>query len=87
MTIEQLQRIATLAGAVAIEAPWTRNKYAVEARVPWELIVKLRAELTLAGVDWQTYKIKSDKDLEARRETLSKERYKLKRAIGKRGVA
>jgi hypothetical protein len=46
-------RILGLAVQIAAYAPARRNKYAYEARVPWRLIIELRAALGDAGIDWR----------------------------------
>ena len=53
LTDEQRRRLAQLAGAVALEAPLREGKYSNEARIPWDLINKIRAVLDEAGFDWR----------------------------------
>jgi hypothetical protein len=47
-------RIAYLATIAAIEAPLYQTKWASAARVRWELIHEIRAELDAVGFDWRT---------------------------------
>lgn len=53
MTDKQRARLAQLAGAVAIEAPIRRGKYSSDAKVPWDLIEKIRAVYDEMGFDWK----------------------------------
>jgi hypothetical protein len=46
-------RILGLALQLAAYAPVRKNKYAYEVRLPWRLIIELRAALDDAGVDWR----------------------------------
>ena len=51
MREEQMKRILILAGAICLEAPAKRPKYAMGATIPWDLITALREELEAAGFD------------------------------------
>lgn len=46
-----LERVAVLAGAIAIETPRRQKWTSHSAYVPWQLILDLRAALTVAGYD------------------------------------
>ena len=51
--LEALRAVARLAGAVTLEVPDKPAKYASCAKVPWHLIIKLRAALGEAGFDME----------------------------------
>jgi hypothetical protein len=84
MTFDQMDKIIKLAGAIALEAAWHQNAYTTHAKVPWDLITKLRVELAAAGIPWREMKLKVDKKMRELREATAKRR---NRPIGKRGVA
>ena len=48
-----LDTLAKLARLVAIEAPERQGAYNGRARVPWELVNRIRACLEAGGFDWR----------------------------------
>lgn len=52
-TAEQLERLAHIAGAIALEAPINHAPWSLGTAIPWPLIEKARDVLTEAGVDWR----------------------------------
>lgn len=49
---EARERLVTLAGMVALEAPQVRNKYVHDARVPWAIIEEIRETMIAAGINY-----------------------------------
>lgn len=49
----RVEYLAYLAALVAVEAPVRTSDWG-KAKVPWDLVKKIRAELTKAGFDWKT---------------------------------
>lgn len=50
---EARERLVTLAGMVALEAPRIRNEYAQEAKIPWSIIEEIRTTMGLAGINYR----------------------------------
>jgi hypothetical protein len=46
-------KIMELAGAIALEAPLKRPRFEAEAKIPWNLIIKLRKRLCALGGGWE----------------------------------
>jgi hypothetical protein len=53
MATRNLSALEKLLIEVAICAPSNQNKYAVEARIPWRLIERIRSELDQMEIDWR----------------------------------
>lgn len=69
-TDAQRARLAQLAGAVALEAPLREGSASYTAKIPWDLINKIRAVMDESGFDWRTQHAKvaaSNKAERARR--------------------
>jgi hypothetical protein len=47
------KKLTELAGAVALEAPLKPTLYTTDARIPWDMIFKIRTRLDELGVDWE----------------------------------
>ena len=65
----ELERLAVMA---AIEAPERRSRYSSGARIRWETVEAIRAELERVGVDWRP---------------MVRRRVELERERGKRAAA
>lgn len=73
MTPAHLTKIIQIAGAIALEPPMKRkNDYTPNCYVPWDLIIKLRAALKEAGIDWEDARRKLDAIEEAERQERKK---------------
>lgn len=58
-------KLAAAALDVAAAAPWPENRRAPTARIPWEIIERIRAELdVMPGVDWREFKRTQDEKKE-----------------------
>ncbi len=58
-----MTRLEQLAGEVAILAPIRRNKWAVDATIPWDVIEDIRAEMERLEIDWLALALKLRNDL------------------------
>lgn len=52
---------------VAIGAPLKKNEFSVEARIPWELMDRIRSELDAAGIQWRKVRNEYEKIKKERR--------------------
>lgn len=74
------EQLAYLAALVAIEAPASANQNASTAKIPWELIDRIRELLAESGMDWRKAALERAR-VEHRRKTEEQERRYPARAV------